>query len=480
MAYRVATEGTEILVRPFRSTFLVLLFESLLIGTTCLLLLMFFPLAATPFSERTSESIPFKPQVAPRFESLLTHSGEDLLPPDLRKSDYHEVVGGARPAGWWFRYTVNSPFGVFDALGEDMLRIRVHEAQALAKMEKDMSRPVAFGSKIFDTVMSPFKFLWRLITEPVETLTGVPKGIKRVGTRIGEMVTGERGKPEEHEEQGLAGYAGVKRTVAATAGVNVYSSNAVLQEQLDSIAAAGYSEEVESRVGLVPASGPLGLASSTVSFSDAINEMLVEYAPEDLRQINRKILEGIGVRKDVREGFLIHPGYSPRHETILVHALDEMKGVSNRSLVLQVAMMAELEEEALFMQRLVEMFASYHQTVVPLEEFILVRGRWLVGYTEDRALIVALPLPHVLWTKELAEAADAVVSWQSQNPLIRRVELWASGHLSQQVNRELERRGVIVFEKKRDRLLPSLIPKSLPIIHKVEGSVIPDKNKNPK
>ena len=61
-----------------------------------------------------------------------------------------------------------------------------HEAQALAKMEKDMSRSVAFGSKILDTVMSPFKFLWKLITEPVETLTGVPKGIKRVGTRIGE------------------------------------------------------------------------------------------------------------------------------------------------------------------------------------------------------------------------------------------------------------------------------------------------------
>ena len=468
VASRIATEGTEILVRPFRSIFRILSFESpLLMGITCLSLLL-FPLTAIPFSERTSESIPFKPQVVPRFESLLTHSGEDLLPPDLRKSDYHEVIGSARAAGWWFRYTVNSPFGVFDALGEDMLRIRVHEAQALAKMEKDMSRSVAFGSKILNTVMSPFKFLWKLITEPVETLTGVPKGIKRVGTRIGEMVTGGRGKPEE---QGLAGYAGVKRTVAATAGVNVYSSNAVLQEHLDSIAVAGYSEEVGSRIGLVSVSGPLGFASKTASFSDAINEMLVEYEPEDLQQINRKILEGIGVQKDVREGFLIQPGYSPKHATILVHALDEMKGVSNRSLVLQVAMMAELEEEALFMQRLVEMFASYHQTVVPLEEFILVKGRWLVGYTTDRAMIVALPLPHVLWTKELADAADAVVSWQSQNPTIRRVELWASGHLSQQVNRELERRGVIVFEKKRDRLLPSLIPKSLPIIHKVEGSI---------
>ena len=455
-------------------------------GAAFLLFLMFFPLIASPFSERTSESIPLKPQVAPRFESLLNHSSEDFLSPDLRKSDYHEVVGGARPAGWWFRYTVNSPFGVFDALGEDMLRIRVHEAQVLAKMEKDMSQPVAFGSKILDTVMSPFKFLWKLITEPVETLTGVPKGIKQVGTRIGEMVTGERAKPEalqyftQEEGQKLVGYAGVKRTVAATVGVNVYSSNPVLQEQLDSIATAGYSKEVESSIGLVPVSGPLGLTSTTASFSDAINEMLVKHAPEDLRQINRKILEGIDIERDLREGFLVHSGYSPRHETILVHALDEMKGVRNRSLILQVAMLAELEEEALFIQRLVEMFAGYHQTVVPLEEFILVKGRWLVGYTTDQAMIVALPLPHVLWTKELADAADAVVSWQSQNHPIRRVELWASGHLSQQVNIELEKRGVIVFEKKRDRLLPSLIPESLPIVQKVEVSSVSDKNKNAK
>ena len=449
-------------------------------GATCFSLLMFFPSIVAPFSEQTSESIPLKPQLAPRFESLLTHSSEDLLPPNLRKSDYHEVVGGARPAGWWFRYTVNSPFGVFDALGEDMLRIRVHEAQVLAKMEKDMNQPAAFGYEILDTVISPFKFLWRLITEPKETLTGVPRGIKRVGKRIGEIVTGERGKLEEGEGQELVGYAGVKRTVAATVGVNVYSSNAVLQEQLDSIAAAGYSEEVESRIGLIPVSSPLGLGSTITSFSHAMNEMLVEHAPEDLQQINRRILEGIGIRKDVREGFLAHLGYSPRHETILVHALDEMKGVRNRSLVLQVAMMVELEEEALFMQRLVEMFASYHQTVVPLEEFILVKDRWVVGYTTDRAMIVALPLPHVLWTKDLADAADAVVSWQSRKHLIRRVELWASGHLSQQVKIELEKRGVVVFEKKRDRLLPSLIPESLPIVQKVEDFTVSDRNKNAK
>ena len=411
----------------------------------------------------TSAHITFASQDAQSFETLPPAQAKELLPDDLLKSDHHEVGSEATPDGWWYRYTVTSPFGVFEAWGEDMLRIRVHEAQALAKMEAEMSQPAAFGYGVLDTVMGPFKFLWGLVTEPKETLTGVPKGMKRVGARVREMVMGERGKLEDGEGQELLGYGGVKRTVAALVGVNVYSSNTVLQEQLDSLAAAGYSGAVGSRMALIPVSGPAGLALTTTSFSRAMNEMLLEYAPEDLRTINREILAGMGVRANVYEAFLAHPWYSPRHETILVHALDELNGVDDRSLLLQLAIQATSEEEALFVQRLVEMFASYHQTVVPLGEFILIADRLLVGYTTDQALVAALPLPHVAWTQGLAEAAETVVNWTSRAHPIRRVELWASGRLTQRAHDELEKRGVMIFENKRDRLLPPVIPEPLPI-----------------
>lgn len=403
------------------------------------------------------------------FETLIPAPAAKLLPTDLLKSDHHEVGSEAVPDGWWYRYALNSPFGNFDVLGEDLFRIRVHEVKALAKMEQDMSQPAAFGYGVLDTVISPFKFLWSLITEPKETLTGVPKGMKRVGTRIGEMVTGERGKLDGGEGEELVGYAGVKRTVAAAAGVNVYSSNTVLQEQLDRIAVAGYSGGVGSRIALIPVSGPVGLALTTTSFSRAMNEMLLEYAPEDLRRMNREILENIGVRKEIREAFLEHQWFSPRHETILVQALNEMKGVDDRSLILQIAMNAESEEEALFVQRLVEMFASYHQTVVPLGEFILIDDRLLVGYTTDQTLVCALPLPHVRWTETLAAAADKVVGWKSRVHPIRRVELWASGELSSRTHDELEKRGVMIFHKKRERLLPSVIPEALALSQKVNA-----------
>ena len=373
-------------------------------GFRCLVVIYFLISHSTVYA-KSEVAVPppasaSQPQADENFETHEPAPTIDLLPADLLKSDHHEIGSEAVPDGWWYRYTVNSPFGVFEAKGEDMLRIRVHEVQALAKMEQEMSQPAAFGYGVLDTVMSPFKFLWGLMTDPRETLTGVPKGMKRVGSRISEMVTGKRGKLEDGAGQELAGFGGVKRTVAAAAGVNVYSSNTVLQDQLDRIATAGYSGGVGSRIALIPVAGPLGLALSTTSFSRAMNEMLLEHAPEDLRRINRETLERIGVRKEVRETFLTHPWYSPRHETILVQALDEMKGVSDRSLVLQLAIKAESEEEALFVQRLVEMFASYHQTVVPLREFILIDSRLLVGYTTDKALMAALPLSHIAWTEE--------------------------------------------------------------------------------
>ena len=142
-----------------------------------------------------------------------------------------------------------------------------------------------------------------------------------------------------------------------------------------------------------------------------------------------------------------------------------------KRLVLQLAMNADSEEEALFVQRFVEMFASYHQTVVPLGEFILIDEHVLVGYTTDQALVAVLPLPRVAWTGELAEATDAVVNWTSSAHPIRRVELWMSGQPTTRAHDELEKRGVMIFEKKRSRLLPPVIPEPLPMVKKLGDSM---------
>ena len=413
--------------------------------------------AITPLVQESSTQ-----RVPLGFETLQPAQTKDLLPANLLKSDYHEVGSEATPDGWWYRYTMNSPFGTFKTWGQDMLCIRVHEVQALAKMEKDMHRPAAFGYRVLETVLSPFQFLWQLITKPKETLSRVPTGMKRVGSRLGEMVTGTRGTFDDGDSQEGVGYGRDKRTIAAAVGVNVYSSNAVLQEHLDDMAAAGYADNGDSPQAVTPMSEPGDLTGPTASFSQAMNEILLDHAPEDLQQINREILRHIGVRQEVRETFLTHPWYSPRHQTILVHALDEMNDVHDRRLILHLAIQAKSEEEALFVQRFVEMFASYHQTVVSLQAFSLIKDQLLVGQTTDWAVVVVLPLSHLAWTHELAEATEAVVHWTSKRPSVQRVELWTSGKTTKHTHDELEKRGIMIFEKKRPRLLPPVIPEPLP------------------
>ena len=211
-------------------------------------------------------------------------------------------------------------------------------------------------------------------------------------TRMGEMVGGERGELEGNETNELVGFSMVKRQLGYKLGVDTYSSNRPLQEALDEVAMAGYAGGMGSRLALIPITGPAGFAVMGTTFSATMSDLLRENAPEDLRRMNREILEKMAIDKTIIEKFLSHPWYSPRHETILVHALAEMDDVKNRGGFLHVALHAKREEEALFYQRLAEMMINYHHTVVPIYELVIVQNRLILAYTVDRALAVTIPL----------------------------------------------------------------------------------------
>ena len=401
------------------------------------------------------------PTPSGEFETLEAVKASDLFPPDVLTGKDYEILEEVVPDGFTYHYTIDSSFGRFEAYGEDMLQIRVKELQALAELNT-ISQPAAFGSGVASTVMSPFKFLWNLVTDPKNTVMGVPDGISRAISRIGEMMEGERGALEDTEAEELVGFSLAKRQVAATVGADVYSSNAVLQEKLNEVAWAAYAGGMGSRLLLLPIAGPAGFALMGTSFGATMQELLREQTPEDLRLINRTLLTRMGVNDSTIEGFLVHPWYSPRHETILVHALAEMKEVNHRGRFLQVAIGAQREEEALFFQRLAEMMARYHHSVAPIDEIVLLGDRLILGYTTDHALVATVPLARLLWTRPVADAVEKVMSaWESAPHLVRRVELWITGRLTSEARAQLEAHGFMVHERILDRLLASTLGKEV-------------------
>ena len=386
-----------------------------------------------------------------RYETPSVLDARAILSPDVRKGEHHTVLDEVVPFRYMHRFRITSPYGQFEAYGEDMLRIRIQEIQAIGTMEEDVNHVKSLAAGAQHAIISPLKFTLSLLTNPTETIMAIPKGMWHMATRIGEMAIGDRGNLEDPENQELMGFSTVKRQVASHFGVDVYSSNRVLQNKLNSLSWAGYAGDAAIRLATIPIGGPAGAVLTGTSFSNTVSELLRDHAPEELRRLNRNKLEAMKLDESLIKAFLQHPWYSPRHETVLVQALFEMNIVSNRQTFVEVATSAKFEEDALFFQRMAEMLLSYHRNVKPLERLVAIEDRLLMGVTRDQTLVGMLPIGYLPWRVELAEAADAVAKWKATRH-IDNVELWIAGKPTPRASRELLAKGIAVRQQAVDYL----------------------------
>ena len=181
--------------------------------------------------------------------------------------------------------------------------------------------------------------------------------------------------------------------------------------------------------------------------------ILLDNAPEDLRRINRKLLKQMGVKDNIIKEFLHNSVYSPRHETILVHALAEMQGVKNREAFIEQALNAEYEEEAFLYQRMAELLHGYHTHVKPIKEIVPVR-KFVVGYTSDQTVVATFPLDLLYWIELADHGSEALVKLDLSGRPVKKTELWVTGTLTPRAMKEFDARGVVVNERVGEVLMP--------------------------
>ncbi len=379
----------------------------------------------------------------------------EILPPELLEGKNYNVDRRVVSYGLNNRYTIYSHFGKFQANGEDMLRIRVKEIKAIESL-REIKKSKAFGEAVKKAATSPLKGAHALITDPVDTVKGIPKGVGKFFSRIGEMAKGGRGNSEDSYTKELLGFSKIKRQYAHKFDVDVYSSNEVLQKELNSVSWAGFAGGVGVELAMLPIRSASQVAYMSVratKLTHSTNKILLDNAPEDLRKLNRKKLEEMGVRESVIKEFLHHPKYSPRHETILVHTLAEMKGVKNRDQFIKQALYAEYEEEAFLYQRMAEMLHGYHTHVKPIKELIPVR-KLIVGYTSDQSIVATIPLDRLYWIELCDHGSAALVKLDLSGRPIKKTELWVTGTITPMALMELKNRGLVIKERAGEVLMP--------------------------
>jgi hypothetical protein len=132
-------------------------------------------LAATvPLHAQVQSPSPAATAAPVAYEPLPTLDASVILQPQYFHGPNFTVRNPVPTYSGSNRYTIDSDFGVFEADGNAMLMRRVAEINAIAKLQA-MSQTKEFTEAAKQAAEVPLNFARDLVTNPVSTISSVPK-----------------------------------------------------------------------------------------------------------------------------------------------------------------------------------------------------------------------------------------------------------------------------------------------------------------
>ena len=379
------------------------------------------------------------------------------VPEPVRAAD---VVGKAaltgphykiRPAvaydGYMYRFVVDSDYGVFEPTGDGALRKVLNEIRAITAL-RDTKNLKAYGEGLKKSTTAPLSFVKNLATNPVDTLTGVPKGTYQIMENVAESVTSSRNPAQDSRAQEALKFSAWKRDHASRLGVDPYSRNTVLQKELNSVAWAATIGDWTTSLVLMPVGGTAVSVVSGLRMSESVRNALKEQPPARLRLMNDDKLKAMGISEDLRTQYLDQPHYTPTQSTIMVEALSGLGSARGREVVLQAALGAEDEVMSTFFVNVAQLLRGYHETAAPIGALRAVGKRLVVAETAGGATMIPLPVDHLIWTERVDQVSARLKDGMPGKP-----QLWVTGTVSAAARTGLQGQGIDVVERARAPML---------------------------
>ena len=387
---------------------------------------------------------------AEEFEVPANRKASEILPAELIQGPHYRVQDTVVSYGYMHHWMVDTDFGAFQATGDGALRKLIREIYAIAALKK-VSQSEAFTNSVAYAAKQPFQFAGKMITDPVDTISAVPSGVFQI---FGNIYTGITEKHDPSEDSRLKQALFVsswKRDFAAEHGVDVYSSNKVLQEQLNKLGWASAIGGLSLSAAMAPLSGAGALVFKNTRLANQVSEALKEEPPSRLRIINNDKLAAMGISKDLAQRFLDHPIFTPRHDTIIVAALADLKGARGRDVFLQAILSAQDKASADFFMNISQTLQGYNETVSPIEDISLVGGLTIARAKNGRALI-PFPLDHGVWSERGSGVIRHMKQTYEANGFRGKYDFWVTGTVTPRARRELAALGIEVTENVDERV----------------------------
>ena len=416
------------------------LFLALIFGTT------FQSLAQTPapFEVRRAEAV---------FEELPELKASEILKPEFLKGEHFAVREQVPTSAGMNQFTIDSDFGVFEADGNEMLLQRLKEIDAIARLQ-GVSRTDEFKNSLLAAAKSPLNSAKNIARDPAQAIANVPKGLMKFLGRakdtvqnVGKGGGGDIGNGNRLKD--AIGYSDKKRKIALEMGVDPYTTNTVLQKQLDDVALASWAGGFSFSVATLPISGAAKAVLTVTNVNSTVTDLLREKTPTELEQINRATFRAMGASSSDIDRILNGGAFTPSQATAFAVHLKALKGVTNRgAFVRAAAQRSTTEADALFCVYTAALMDQINQKT-PLAKIVML-GDFPICVAKDGTIIVALQWDYAAWTPGAASFTSDVQKLAGKSGQNAHISVDLSGQVSPLLREELQNLEIAV----QDRLVP--------------------------
>lgn len=357
-------------------------------------------------------------QAPAAYETGVVLPAAELLPAELLRGPSYRVRDQAVTDGFMAHIDIDSDFGTFRAIGVPQARHRIAECEAIRKLV-ETSKSDLFAEGLKRSVEQPVAAVKNIVRNPVDSVKQAPKTVghffAKVGTAVGrgaekvaDRVSGG-GEPSAAEvgagignaAKNAAGFDKAKLDTAKQLGVDPYSDNARLQEEMDKVTWAFFAGGLPLRIGAAAVSGGASLALTATNMV-GIPEDTYAMTQSELALRDERSLAGMGVTADDIKAFQIHRHLSTTRRHRIVTALEALPKARGRGHMIRLANSCASPEQADFLIGALAILAERQRTAAADYASLQVLGRLPGATTAGGELHVPAPVDHVTWTEEVA------------------------------------------------------------------------------
>lgn len=377
-------------------------------------------LPAIAFLALGSQAFPQAPPAA--YEQGTLVLAAELLPAEILRSPTHRVRDLVGTDGYMAHFEVDTDFGTFQALGVAEAKRRILEAEAIRKLV-DTSKGDLFAEGVKRSIEQPIDAVKNIVTNPVKSVKQAPKTVGHFFSKIGgsiqrgarkiqesassnedpDVAAREMGAGLAQSAKNAAGFDKAKLDTAKQLGVDPYSDNIRLQEEMDKVTWAFFAGGLPLRIGAAMASAGFAVAATNMV---GIPENTYALTSSELALRDAKTLKSIGASDAEIKTFQIQRAFSITRRHRIATLLEDLPNAMGRANIVSLANACSSGDQADFLIGALAILAENQRSGAANYVSIQVLGRLPAAATTSGEIHVPAPVDLVTWTEEVAAFAS--------------------------------------------------------------------------